>query len=92
MIYWKNPTLSFLAFAIYRSNFYKEEYKIPLIDGDIFNFIRGYTGGVVGVYKLAPPKGIKIFRYDVNSLYPFAMKEFNMPIGNPTFLKEIFLY
>ena len=32
----KYPTLSSLAFAIYRSNFYKEDYKISLIEGDIF--------------------------------------------------------
>ena len=29
----KYPTLSSLAFAIYRSNFYKDEYRILLIYG-----------------------------------------------------------
>jgi len=24
-----------------------------------------------------------IFRYDVNSLYPYVMKECSMPVGNP---------
>lgn len=84
----KYPTLSSLAFAKYKSNIYLEDYKIPLIDGVIFNFIKkGYTGGVVDVYKSSPPKGDKVFRYDVNYLYPFAMNEFDMPIGNPTFFE-----
>lgn len=84
----KYPTLSSLAFAIYRSNFYREDYKIPLIEGDIFNFIKkGYTGGAVDIYKPSSPKGDKVFRYDVNSLYPNSMKEFNMPIDNPTYFE-----
>jgi len=29
-------------------------------------------------------EGTNLFAYDVNSLYPYVMKEFDMPIGNPT--------
>jgi hypothetical protein len=29
----------------------------------------------------------KIFAYDVNSLYPFVMKEYLYPIGSPTYFK-----
>jgi hypothetical protein len=77
----KYPTLSSLAFAIYRTKFMKEE-NIPIIMGKIYNFIKlGYYGGAVDVYK---PYGKNIYRYDVNSLYPYAMKTFPMPIGNPT--------
>jgi len=48
----KYPTLSSLAFAIYRSNFLTDNIKIPLIQGEMFNlFKRGYTGGAVNVYK-----------------------------------------
>jgi hypothetical protein len=28
-------------------------------------------------------KGVKIFAYDVNSLYPYVMDQFDMPVGNP---------
>jgi DNA polymerase type B, organellar and viral len=44
----------------------------------------GYTGGAVDMYIPRPPKGTKIFCYDVNSLYPFVMDQFDMPVGKPT--------
>lgn len=67
----KYPTISSLAFAIYRSNFLFD-FKIPLISGQIYDDLKkGYTGGAVDVYK---PYGENIFRYDVNSLYPYIMK------------------
>jgi hypothetical protein len=69
----KCPTLSSLSFKIYRSNFLKDEYKIPLITGRIYEFIKqSYMGGGVDVYK---PYGENIYVYDVNSLYPNEMKE-----------------
>jgi hypothetical protein len=39
------------------------------------------------MYIPRPPKEIKIFGYDVNSLYPFVMKEFDMPTGKPVFFQ-----
>ena len=30
------------------------------------------------------PEGVKIYAYDVNSLYPFIMNEYDMPVGKPT--------
>jgi hypothetical protein len=81
----KYPTLSSLAFGIYRSNYLKKEYKIPLIEGKIYDFIKqSYTGGSVDVYR---PIGINIHRYDVNSLYPFVMNNNFMPTGNPTYFE-----
>lgn len=102
----KYPTLSSLAFAIFRANFLKE-YQIPLIHGEIYNFIKkAYTGGNVDVYKPTPtsiphptlpsadaPATVyevekkKIFSYDVNSLYPYAMKSYPMPVGNPIYFE-----
>lgn len=80
----KYPTLSSLAFGIYRSKFLGES-KIPLIDGNVFNYLKkGYTGGSVDVYK---PYGKNIYRYDVNSLYPYVMRNFPMPVGNPIYFE-----
>src|ERR1700712_2992133 len=87
----KYPTLSSLAFAIYRTKFLNNETKIPLIHGEMYDFIKkSYTGGSVDVYKPTAlfnfdPK--KIYRYDVNSLYPYVMKEYPMPVGNPIYFE-----
>lgn len=80
----KYPTLSSLSFAIFRSNFIGEA-KIPLIHGEMYNFFKkGYTGGSVDVFK---PYGKNIYRYDVNSLYPYVMKMYDMPVGSPTYFE-----
>jgi hypothetical protein len=42
-----------------------------------------YTGGAVDMYIPRPPKGVKLYCYDVNSLYPFVMKNNLMPTGKP---------
>jgi len=41
------------------------------------------------MYTPQPPEGVKIYAYDVNALYPFSMKIFEFPIGNPTYLREL---
>jgi len=80
----KYPTLPSLALAIYRNNFMGDA-KIPLIHGALYDFlVQGYTGGSVDVYK---PTGNNIYRYDVNSLYPFVMQKFPMPIGNISYFE-----
>jgi hypothetical protein len=77
-----NPTLSSLAFAIFRAHYLKD-YKIPLIGGKVLADIReGYFGGHTDMYIPNAPQGEKIHVYDVNSLYPFVMSEYKMPIGN----------
>ena len=77
------PTLSSLAFAIFRSNF-MSKVNIPQLSGKIANDIRqGYTGGAVDMYIPENPEGTQIHAYDVNSLYPFIMNEFDMPVGKP---------
>ena len=81
------PTLPSLAFAIFRSNF-MEENSIPQLSGKIAKDIRqGYTGGAVDMYIPKPPKGAKIYCYDINSLYPYIMKEFDMPVGKPIYFE-----
>jgi hypothetical protein len=79
------PTLSSLAFAIFRSNFMVEN-TIPQISGEVAKNVRsGYTGGAVDMYIPEPPKGIKIKALDVNSLYPSQMQSQLMPVGMPTY-------
>jgi hypothetical protein len=81
------PTLSSVAFAIFRSNFMVEN-TIPQISGEIEKNIRsGYTGGAVDMYIPEPPKGIKIKGLDVNALYPSQMESQLMPVGMPTYFK-----
>ncbi|KAJ3780136.1 B type DNA polymerase [Lentinula aff. detonsa] len=80
----KYPTLSSLAFAIYRSNFMKDEYEIKKI--------YGYYGGAVDVYIHKSDINQLVYRYDVNSLYPYVMKNFYMPTGNPQYFEgDIYL-
>ncbi|KAH7916880.1 hypothetical protein BV22DRAFT_1027292, partial [Leucogyrophana mollusca] len=43
-----------------------------------------YTGGATDVYK---PHGYNLFRYAVNSLYPYILKSMDMPIGDITFFE-----
>lgn len=80
----KYPTISSLAFAIFRTNYLKP-LSIPIITGRIYDFIKnGYSGGSVDVYK---PFGKNINCYDVNSLYPSQMLKQDMPVGNPIFFE-----
>lgn len=75
----KCPTLASLAFTIFRTMFLDKKTEIPIITGNMYYDIKkGYTGGYVDVIK---PYGKNIYRYDVNSLYPYVMKN-DMPVGN----------
>ena len=80
----KYPTLPAIAFAIFRSQFMRIE-NIPIVGGAVYNDIRqSYYGGFVDVYKVYA-KNVK--SYDVNSLYPSSMKNFKLPVGNPTWFE-----
>jgi DNA polymerase type B, organellar and viral len=81
------PTLPSLAFAIFRSNFMKEE-NIPQLSGKIAKDIRtAYTGGSCDMFIPENPDDSKVFCYDVNSLYPSVMNNNLMPIGLPNYFK-----
>jgi DNA polymerase type B, organellar and viral len=80
----KYPTLSSLAFAIFRTHFLKAD-TIPQLLGKVASDIReGYTGGAVDVYIPFNEENTNIYCYDVNSLYPSVMQNFEMPVGKPT--------
>lgn len=76
-------TLSSLALHIFRLRYYDaSSFPIHIPNRNEDNFIRNaYYGGHTDVYK---PHGEDLYYYDVNSLYPFIMKEYPMPSGKPT--------
>nr|YP_010991015.1 DNA polymerase [Pappia fissilis]WOX61288.1 DNA polymerase [Pappia fissilis] len=81
------PTLPSLAFAIFRSNFMKEN-SISQLSGKIFKDIKNsYTGGSVDVYVPENSENDFIYVYDYNSLYPAMMNNNEMPIGIPTYFE-----
>ena len=89
-IYWKlykvdiesKITLSSLALSIFRMTYYDvSNWPIHIPNKNEDTFIRrAYYGGHTDTYK---PYGENLYYYDVNSLYPFVMKEFAMPGGVP---------
>lgn len=83
-IYWKlfsidiesKITLPSLALTIYRTLYYDEShFQIHIPSQNEGRFLRqGCYGGHTDTYK---PHGTNLYYYDVNSLYPFIMKELN---------------
>jgi hypothetical protein len=81
-------TLSSLSLSIFRKSFYNpSKTPIAIATGNEDSFVRrGYYGGHVDVYK---PRGSNLYYYDVNSLYPYVMKTFDMPIGKPIWSPDL---
>jgi len=72
------PTLPALCFKIYRSRYMPKD-TIPIITGIPYRDIKqSYTGGSTDMYI---PYGENIWCYDINSLYPTAMKQYKYPVG-----------
>lgn len=81
------PTLPSLSFSNFRYN-YLEKDQIAQISGKIKNDIKiSYTGGTTDMYIPFNEENINLYVYVVNSLYPFVMKEFEYPIGTPTYFE-----
>jgi len=73
---------------------------IHMLSGSIMNDIKeSYTGGSVDMFiptnvnypnttpcEARATKG-SIYYYDINSLYPYVMKNFEMPVGSPTYFE-----
>ena len=95
-IYWKlyqldiesKITLSSLALNIFRLRYYNDEiFPIHIPNQNEDTFIRkAYYGGHTDSYK---PYGENLYYYDVNSLYPFVMKEYPMPCGKPVWYSNL---
>ena len=80
----KYSTLSSLAFAIFRSSYMKED-QICILEGSIYVYLKqSFRGGYVEGFT---PYGINVKGYDVNSLYPYVMRNNKMPVGHPTFFE-----
>ena len=66
--------------------------KLPILVNDIFKDInKSYYGGHVDMYIPENKPGEILNVYDVNSLYPYVMKQFKYPINLLGHLKVILL-
>jgi hypothetical protein len=73
------PTLSSIAFAIYRSNYIRKNFNIPITSKKEYDrMCKSYRGGHVDVYI---PYGENLYCYDINSLYPYVMHKYEYPVG-----------
>nr|YP_010044429.1 DNA polymerase [Trametes coccinea]QPF23670.1 DNA polymerase [Trametes coccinea] len=69
-----------LNYAKFRTRFLND-FEIPVINGERYDFIKNsYYGGAVDIYK---PYGRHLYWYDVNSLYPYIMRNYPLPVGQP---------
>jgi hypothetical protein len=72
-----SSTLPGLAFKLFKTKFLKDPVEITWYE-DYLDYKEAYRGGAVDVYK---PHGHNLYYYDVNSLYPYAMKTNLYPVG-----------
>lgn len=84
----KSLSLPGISLYYFRSKFYDDiNSPIEKLSKNKDIFIRkSYRGGVVDLFK---PHLINGFHYDINSLYPYVMKTFPMPIGNGKWVNTI---
>ncbi|KAK4382038.1 DNA polymerase [Sesamum angolense] len=81
-------TITSLSLKIFRKLYFDDNafhINIPTRNQDTF-IRRGYYGGHVDVYK---PHGENLYYYDVNSLYPYIMKSYPMPSGDPVWKNNL---
>jgi hypothetical protein len=75
-------TLAGLSLALFRNTYIKS--VIHSDDNYIYDFFDSYYGGRVEAFKLGK---VKAFKYDINSMYPYAMLKTDFP--NPNYLKKV---
>ena len=88
------PTLSSVAYRIFKTLFLKEKFKmqvgnrkklvpmsdIPVVAELNYEIVKqAFFGGHCDMYIPTNPVGTNIYCYDVNSLYPFVMQQFEFP-------------
>lgn len=78
-------SLPSLAIKIFLKKFYDfQNGAIENCAGNKEKFIRkSYKGGIVDVFKPFMKNG---YHYDINSLYPYVMREFKYPVGTGAFI------
>ena len=74
----RSITLAQLAMQIFRRQFLKM--PIATYQAQEDEIRKSYYGGRTEIFRMY---GENLNYYDVNSLYPFVMKEFPMPVGTP---------
>jgi len=89
----KPLTLPSLAMIIYKTHYMPDNTIYQMLGRSEWNIRESYTGGSVDVYiphnrlssflDRVKVLFIKLYYYDVNSLYPFVMAFNDMPIGRP---------
>lgn len=100
----KYSTLTSLTFSIFRTHFLGD-IKIPMLAGKFYTDLKmAYTGGATDMYipsnitfftglkalgSKIVRKFIKIFYYDVNSLYSYIMSKFELPTGKIVSAKAV---
>ncbi|RPK06208.1 DNA polymerase [Bacillus subtilis] len=91
--FFRCPTTASLALKVFKTN-YPEDYEKAIStkiyrkkgEGEFYEkFVReAYYGGRTEVFTPRLENGS---HYDMNSIYPFVMKEHKFPIGRPTYLE-----
>lgn len=80
-----HSTISSLAFKIFLTHYLPKGVNIPILKGiHNKNQSQAYYGGFLEVYEPLLKNG---YHYDVNSLYPYQMKNY-MPVGSPILTTE----
>ena len=80
-------TLSSLSLGIFRAHYLPTNTIFNLGPETEKDLRQWYTGGAVDMYIPSSQKGTRIFGYDINSMYPFIMRNLVMPTGIATWFK-----
>ena len=83
----EHPTVSSHSRRVFTSHYIIEN-TIPMIYGEDYRKLKiSYTGGATDMYIPTNNDGELIYGYDVNSLYPYVMANFPMPVGQKTYFE-----